>query len=34
MGENGLLEIKMIIRQFKDHWRDEDGFNFIELDYN
>jgi hypothetical protein len=32
-GRNALREIKMIIQQFKDHWREEDDFSFIELDY-
>jgi len=33
-GKNALAEIKIIIQQFKGHWRDEDNFSFIELDYN
>ncbi|MEO8413876.1 MAG: hypothetical protein ABI472_09465, partial [Ginsengibacter sp.] len=33
-GKNALREIKMIIKQFKDHWREEDDFSFIELDYD
>ncbi len=33
-GKNALQEIKMIIQQFKNHWREEDHFSFIELDYD
>ncbi len=33
-GKNALQEIKMIIKQFKNHWREEDHFSFIELDYD
>ena len=32
-GKNALQEIKMIIKQFKDHWREEDNFSFIESEY-
>ncbi|MDQ6890056.1 MAG: hypothetical protein M3Z56_07255, partial [Bacteroidota bacterium] len=33
-GKNALREIKIIIQQCKDHWRNEDNFSFIELDYD
>jgi hypothetical protein len=33
-GKNALREIKMIIQQFKDHWRDEDDFGLIEFEYD
>ncbi len=31
-GKNALQEIKLIVRQFKAHWKEEDNFTFIDYD--